>query len=295
MRKRPTLEPTPIVFAQPPATFEQIAFAVNSNSQRVQTLQSRDAKLRIRGLPGITVDMVYEQPRRFRFRAGTGLTGQELDLGSNDELFWFWAKQNPQPAIYFARHDAFAASPNRTLVPVEPLWVVDAIGLPQFDPRHVHEGPLDKGNGVLEIRTRIPSPDGELTKLTTVNSRFAWVLGQQMFDARGRLLASSQTFDHEYYPHAQVALPRRVAIELPPAELSFQIETSGYLINQPLVDSQPIFSLPTDQLPNYPVVDLNDPRYSLPVVNPANNPYAVPDYPRTSFSGQPRGPQTMLR
>src|SRR4051812_45296516 len=136
LRRRPALEPTPMVFTQAPTAFEQIAAAVNANTQRVQTLQARDARLHIRGLPGISLDMAYEQPRRFRLRAGTGITGQELDLGSNDELFWFWAKQNPQPAIYFARHDAFAQSPSRNLVPIEPLWIVDALGLPQFDPRH---------------------------------------------------------------------------------------------------------------------------------------------------------------
>lgn len=102
MQKRPTLEPTPIVFMQVPTTIDQVAMAVNANTQRVQSLQSRDARLHLRGLPGISLDMAYEQPRRFRLRAGTGFTGQELDIGSNDELFWFWAKQNPQPAIYFA-------------------------------------------------------------------------------------------------------------------------------------------------------------------------------------------------
>jgi hypothetical protein len=295
MRKRSSLEPTPIIFAQPPASFEQIAAVVNTNSQRVIALQSRDARLRIRGLPGINVDLLYEQPRRFRFRAGTGLTGQELDLGSNDEVFWFWAKQNPQPAIYFARHDTYAQSPNRALLPVEPLWVVDALGLPQFDPRHVHEGPLDKGNEELEIRSRLPAPDGELTRLLTVHSRYGWVMQQQLFDARGRLLASSRTFDHEYYPHAQVALPRRVAIELPPLEMAFQLETSGYLVNQSLGDPGPLFALPTDQLPNYPVVDLNDPRIFVPVVDPARNPYAVPTAPNGPLTSSLRSPETIRR
>ena len=276
LRRRPTLEPTPIVFSETPTTIEQIATAVNANTQRIQTLQARDARLHIRGLPGISLDMAYEQPRRFRLRAGTGITGQELDLGSNEELFWFWAKQNPQPAIYFARHEAFALSPSRSLIPIEPLWIVDALGLPQFNPQHRHEGPFPQGNGLLEIRSRIPAPDGEMTKLTVVNDRFGWVMKQQVFDSRGRLLATSQTFDHEYYPFAQVALPRRVAIELPPAALSFQIESAGYLINQPFADSQAIFSLPQDQLPNYPLVDITDPRFSIPVAPPgATNPYTV--------------------
>ena len=254
----------------------------------MQTLQSRDARLHIRGLPGISLDLAYEQPRRFRLRAGTAITGQELDLGSNDELFWFWTKQNPQPSIFFARHEAFAQSPNRSLIPIEPLWIADALGLPRFDPRHFHEGPTAKGNGLLEIRSRIPAADGELTKITWVHERFAWVMKQQVFDSRGRLLASAEATEHEYYPHAQIALPRKVAIELPSAQLAFQVESSGYLINQPFPNSTAIFALPQDQLPNYPLLDIADPRFSIPVPPPQANPYAV-NYPRTSLTPRVRG------
>jgi len=227
-------------------------------------------------LPSISLDLAYEQPRRFRLRAGTGFTGQELDIGSNEELFWFWAKQNPQPSIYFARHEQFAQSPSRNLIPIEPLWLVDALGLPMFDPRYQHDPPTPQGNDLVEIRSRIPAADGELTKITQVHNRFGWVMQQQVFDSRGRLLASSRTSDHEFYTLAQVALPRKVAIELPPAQLAFQIETAGYQLNQPFGDAQAIFSLPQDQLPNYPLVDITDPRFAVPALPPGNaNPYAV--------------------
>lgn len=175
-----------------------------------------------------------------------------------------------------SRHEIFAQSPSRNLIPIEPLWIVDALGLPQFDPRHQHEPPIAKGNDLIEIRSRIPAADGDLTKLTQINSRFGWVMQQQVFDSRGRLLASAQASDHEYYTLAQVALPRKVAIDLPPAQLSFQIETTGYQINQPFGDSQAIFSLPQDQLPNYPLVDITDPRFSVPAFPPGNaNPYNI--------------------
>lgn len=271
-RRRPTLEPTPIVFQQPPQALEQICAAVNANTTQVMSLQSRDARLSLRGLPGISVDIAFEQPRRFRFRAGTSLTGQELDLGSNDELFWFWTKQNPQSAILFARHAEFARSPTRTLIPVEPMWLVDALGLPQFESQHRHEGPFPKGNGIVEIRSRIPSPDGEITKLTEVHDRFAWVMKQQVFDVRGRLLASAEASEHEYYPHAQAALPRKVSIDFPPAQLSFQVQTQGYLLNQAMGDSGVLFNLPQDQLPNYPLVNICDPQFQLPVTAPPVNP-----------------------
>jgi len=277
-QKRTQLEPTPIIFQQTP-TLEQLATAVNANTDRVMSLQTRDARMSIAGVPGVTVDMVYEQPRRLRLRAGTGLTGQELDLGSNDELFWFWAKQNPQPSLFFARHDQFMHSPNRNLIPIEPLWIIDAMGLPRFDPNLRHEGPTVRRDGLVEIRSWIPSPEGERTKITIINPKYAWVVNQQVYDPGGRMLAAANATDHEYYPHAQAALPRKVAIELPPAQLSFVVESKGYAVNAQLGDPAALFALPRDQFPNVPLVDLADPRLSpqQPVQQ-----QLPPNYPRTS-------------
>jgi len=286
-QRRTVLEPTPIVFPQAP-TLEQLATAVNANTERVQTLQTRDARLLLRGLPAVSLDMAYQQPRRLRLRAGTGLTGQELDLGSNDDVFWFWARQNPQPALFYARHDQFAASPNRGLIPIEPLWIVDAMGLPKFDPNHRHEGPIARGNGIMEIRTRVPAADGETTKITLINAQYAWVVQQQVFDARGRLLASAQASDHEYFPHAQAALPRKVAIELPAAQLSFTVETQGYAVNVPLGDPAALFALPHEQFPNAPLVDLADPRLAPQATAPPAN-QGPPSYPAASAAPRIRG------
>lgn len=288
LKRRPALEPTPIVFQQSP-TLEQLASAVNANTERVYTLQTRDARLLLPGLPAVSLEMAYEQPRRLRLRAGTGLTGQELDLGSNDELFWFWARQNPQPALFYARHDQFARSPNRSLVPIEPLWLIDAMGLPRFDPNHRHEGPTARTGGAMEIRTRFPTAEGENTKITLVHAQYAWVLEQQVYDVRGRLLASSKTSDHEFYPYAQVAMPRKVTIELPPAQLSFAVESQGYSLNVPLGDSAALFQLPQEQFPNAPLVDVAE-----PVPGPAATsaqPYGPPPptYPTTSEAPRVRG------
>jgi hypothetical protein len=288
LRPRPQLEPTPIAFQQAP-TLEQLATAVNRNTDGVQTFRTRDAHLTIKGVPArISVDMAYERPRRLRLRAGTSITGQELDLGSNDELFWFWAKMNPQPGLFFARHDQFARSPNRNLIPIEPLWIVDAMGLPRFDPSHQHDGPLSRGNGLVEIRSRIPGAGGETTKLTLINQQYAWVVQQQVYDSQGRLLASAQASEHEYFPHAAVALPRKVAIELPPAQMSFTVESQGYSLNVGDGDASQ-FALPQDQFPNVPLVDLADPRLAPPA---ATSPAAYPpNYPSATQPPRLRGIQ----
>ncbi len=305
LRPKPQLEPTPIQFQQTPS-LEQLATAVNGNTDRVVTLQTRDARITLKGIPvSITADMTFEQPRRFRFRAGTGWTGQELDLGSNDELFWFWARQNPQPALLFARHDDFARSPNRNMLPIEPLWIIDAMGLPKFDPAFRHEGPLPVGQNNASylpfipqgaesvlIRSYLPSSSGEMRRDTIVHTQYAWVLEQTVYNARGEVVVSAKASNHEYFPRAQVALPRKVEISVPAAQLAFTVETNSYSVNLPLEDPQ-LFVLPRDQFASTPLVDLADPRFAPPgSAAPENDPYsAPPNYPPTTSLPRRRGLQ----
>ena len=75
-------------------------------------------------LPILTANIAAERPGRFRLTAGTAITGQEIDLGSNDELFWMWVRRNQPPAVYFCRHDQFANSAIRQMMPVEPAWLL---------------------------------------------------------------------------------------------------------------------------------------------------------------------------
>src|SRR5262245_64267718 len=83
-------DPPPIAFSALPSPIEAVS-AVNANTQRVQSLQTQGATLSIPGAPSVNAEITIERPRRLRLRAKTQLTGPELDLGSNDELFWLWA------------------------------------------------------------------------------------------------------------------------------------------------------------------------------------------------------------
>ena len=90
----PTAPLAPAVFSRAP-TLQEVIQVVNAHTQRVQRLQTSGATLAADGYSQLQADLALEQPRRFRLRAGTGWTGPELDLGSNDELLWIWVNRQP--------------------------------------------------------------------------------------------------------------------------------------------------------------------------------------------------------
>jgi hypothetical protein len=261
--RRNSSEPPPIAFASLPSRDEAFA-AINANTQRIQSLQTQGATISIPGAPAISAEIALERPRNLRFRAGTNLLGPELDLGSNDELFWFWAARAPQPSVFFARHEQFATSPARQMLAIEPAWLIEALGAVEIDPAGIVEGPTAADNGRVQLRTRLPTAGGEYSRLLVFDSKYAWVLEQHVFDEQGQLIASSRTSQHEYHPLDGISLPKRIEVQIPQGQLRFQLDVSRWAINQPAFEGQALYELPRSQLSNHPFVDLADPTFTPP-------------------------------
>ena len=243
----------PIAFTQPPA-LNQLITTINANTERVQRMKAEGATLSISGVPTLKAQLALERPLRLRLIAGLGLTGTELDLGSNDEFFWMWAKRNQPPAVYYARHQDVANGASQNILPIPPSWLIEALGLVQLDPNGAWEGPYQRGQGRLEIRTRVKQPAGEWIKVYVVDDQRGLILEQHVYDGAGQLLATALASAHAFNAANQVTLPRKIDIQLPPAQMSFSLEVDGYTINATDGDSPQLWELP--QIEGTPMVPL---------------------------------------
>jgi len=248
--------PSPVAFEEFPS-LERVLEVVNAN-QRVKQLDAQGARLKASGSPSLRASMSLERPRRFRLRAGLfDFSGPELDLGSNDELFWIWVKEHPNPAVYFARHEDFADSQAQRMMPIDFGWFSDALGLLELDPTQTHEGPLRAGKGKLEIRTRLPSADGEMVRVTVIDDRYGWVLEQHLRDSQGRYLVSIRCSRHRFYPAHGVSLPHQVVINLLPGhpdQMKLELDVASYQINRVSPAPAELWERPSFE--GYPPVDI---------------------------------------
>ena len=123
----------PIPRALPPSpSLDQVVDIVNDNSARVQALSAPRATITAPGFPSLNANIAFQRPRSFRLIAQKFI-GPEVDLGSNDELLWFWIRRSQPPALFFCRHAQFGSSAARQIVPVEPEWLIEALGVVTFD------------------------------------------------------------------------------------------------------------------------------------------------------------------
>ncbi len=245
----------PVVFQTQPA-LEELMAHVNANTSRIQSLESTGASIGLAGFPSIRAQMYMMPPLNFRLIGETSLTGQLLDLGSNDQEFWVWGRGFNTPGLMFARHDQFQHTTARQLLPVEPDWIAQAMGLVRFEPEDFHQGPYVTQSGNYEVRSTIQSAAGQITKVTIIEKSQGYVLEQHVYDASGQPLASALASNHRYDPTYGVSLPYRVEIRLPRSGIEFTTQVVGYRINQ-LAESASIFARP--RRPDVPEIDLAAP------------------------------------
>jgi hypothetical protein len=261
--RRNQAEPPPILFNALPSRDEAVA-AINANSARIQSLQTQGATVSVPGAPAIGAEIALERPKNFRFRAGTTLLGPELDMGSNPMHFWFWAARAPEPDVYYARHDQFRDSRAHQMLPIEPTWLIEALGVVEIDPATILEGPTKAGDDRVELKTTLQASAGQFTRQVHIHGKHGWILEQHLYDGRGQLVASAFNSQHEYYHVDGVSLPKRIEVQVPQGQLRFQLDVSQWAINQSPPEGQAYFDLPRTQLGHYRFVDLADPNFVPP-------------------------------
>ncbi len=244
----------------PSPTLEQVIDAVNRNNASIESLTATQASLSGPGMPTLRAALVFQRPKRLRLRADL-LGSPEIDLGSNDELFWFWVKRGEPAALFYCRHDRFAESSARRLVPVDPDWLIEALGIGLIDPALPHQGPLALPGDRLELRTITETHDGPTTKITILDAGHGWILEQRLHDAHGRLLAAATTGRHKRDPLTGLFVPTVVQASCPAAQFAVRLDLGNVQVNRLPPTQAELWTMPT--YPGYPLVDLADPRLQL--------------------------------
>ncbi len=252
-------EPPPQVLP-PGAGLEQVIAAVNRNNSQIQALFSNSASLSGPGFPTLHAHLAYQRPRNFRLKAEIGYW-PEIDLGSNDERFWFWIKRNQPPAVYFCRHDQYPTSRARQMIPIDPNWLIEALGTLELNPALPYQEPIrDKDNRIV-IRAMQETPEGPIWRVTIIDAVSAWVMEQQIIDARDNKLRA-RSIAEGYHPDPRTGLfvPSVVRVECPEAGFSMRIDLGAVQVNQLQGNPAELWSMPS--YPRFPPVDLGNPNLS---------------------------------
>ena len=234
---QPPPNSAPVVFEAAPDQ-QRLIQVINANTAEVRQL-SCEIQIRMDGVPPLSGTLIVEKPRRLRLKAGLiGISEMGVDVGSNDDEFWIWNKAaigGQVPAIYFAKHSEFAQSSMRQMIPFEPQWIIDALGLMTLPNDVSIQGPFTRADGRYELRQEAQTAAGLVTKILVVDPKTGLVQQQSIYNAQLKLIAYANAIQHQYFEEYHASLPRRieiVAIGPDHRPNAITVDLSGHKINQ---------------------------------------------------------------
>jgi hypothetical protein len=152
-----------------PKAVDLVAY-LNQNAQALQSVESKKVFISAKqenenvGLEGFLACQKAARPGtppNFRMQA-LALGSPEVDIGSNSEEFWFWIKRSgPQPMVYHCAYTDFpkVAAAGRMPFPVQPEWVVEALGMAEYDRSAKYE--MNESKNTYDLVQRVRSPKGD--------------------------------------------------------------------------------------------------------------------------------------
>jgi hypothetical protein len=180
----------PEVISSTSPQIPNIVHAVNSANSRIKSFYCEKTNIQAwyKGMRTKSQgELYYEPTKRFRFFARS-IMGLELDMGSNDSVFWFWSKRTKEPGLYYARYEDF--SKTRLKTPLNPLWIKGSLGLDVIDTKKAKFSEQEKD--LLVIQEATNSIGSKVLVYTFIEKSTSRIRGFSLTDTKGRTLASAE-------------------------------------------------------------------------------------------------------
>jgi hypothetical protein len=199
-----------------------------TTSSGIASWRCTNVKITATGMPpGISVPatIAVEAPRNLRLRVSEPLTRVEaLDMGSNAEEFWFWAKDAHPPQVVTISHSDLPAAQRELHVPFDPDWLMEVLGVIPLDPAKVTltSGRVDAPT--LELISQTPTVDGTpIKKVVRVDACTGFIREHALYDSRGVLIARAALGDHHIDPQTGLVMPRVISFDWPAMHQSMKL------------------------------------------------------------------------
>ncbi|MGE3807570.1 MAG: hypothetical protein AB7K24_23140 [Gemmataceae bacterium] len=231
-------------------TGAELASYLNQNSKRIQSLEVRelnmDASQRLQTI-GLQGQMICQKPRNFRLSARMG-GNTMVDLGSNNEEFWYWiAKSEPPYLFHCSYNDLPRVPPERMPFPFQPEWVMETLGLAELDPSKNYQVITKPQSFELIEQTR--SAQGQPVRKVTVFSRApssVQVTSHSLQDAQGKEMCAAYVTDVQVDAASGAVIPRMVQLVWPAEKIKLKLRLNEIVVNQALAPERTarLFSKP---------------------------------------------------
>jgi len=221
-------------------TAPQLVTYLNANSQKLQSLQCQDVDLdctqKLQSVH-LGAKLACQKPKNFRLVASL-MGNSAVDLGSNDQEFWYWISKADPPYLFHCGHQDYGTGKVKMPFPFQPEWVMEALGLVELDPAKNYQ--VTTHQRTVELVEQTTSPQGTPVRKVTIfnrNSNNVQVAAHVLQDANGKEICAAYVSEVHHDRATGAVVPRRVQLVWPSEKITLKMKLDGVTIN-PQLDQQ---------------------------------------------------------
>jgi hypothetical protein len=225
-------------------TVPDLVAYLNHNAQLVQSIKSTELEIQAKqgnesiGLQGT---LFCEKPRNFRLR-GKVAGVDAVDIGSNNEEFWFWISQGKDQdgvaRVHYCSYADMAAGKARMPFPFQPDMIVAALGMGDYDPQK--EYTIREDAKTVSLVEKAVSAQGlAVQKVTqfnkmTVGPNKPQVIAYYLLDDKGNEICRASVLDVQTITvgRESAVLPKHVKLVWRPQQIEMSMRLFGTEVNK---------------------------------------------------------------
>ena len=228
-------------------TFEELQTVVNANSSKIETIFTSDASIGVASTPGwAKCQIAFERPGNLRVVGSAPTMGRVVDVGCNDERFWFWCDFQNSDELYFCRLDQYQNSAAARVLPLDPTWFPEAFGVVELKDDELVDGPTPQSDGSLLVTLKKARQDGVYLKRVYFEPKTAAILRQDVQAPNGETIVSIRCKRSVYLDSPGVVLPQKLEIECPRTNDALIVDVGTPILNDSSKIAEKAFQQPTD-------------------------------------------------
>lgn len=240
--------PSPLAGPMPERTSAELVGYLNRQAGLLHSISYDDVRAVAtengRELGSLNDSSLYSsQPRNFRLIGAHSLAGTMIDIGSNDREFWLYAKPIGKDNYFYCSHEAFASGDVKFPIPFDTDWVMQALGMSEYDPNGQYEVKPNREQAAYVLYQQTKTRTGLPVMKTTVFNA-DWADGRRpavrkhvIFDLRDPKtpIASAEIVAAKTIPLAgggYVQAPTEVILDWPQQQFRMTMKLSKERINE---------------------------------------------------------------
>jgi hypothetical protein len=261
----------PPVRAGGPPKAEELVRSLNENAQRVRTLNadvSVDGKFD-GSTGGAEAFLAYERtyasggaatPPNFRMQAKiAGMT--VVELGSNSQEFFFQLSKAPDPSVHYCSYADFRAGRAQLPFPIQPEWIVEALGVADYELKGEYTVEQDKTT--YQLVEKALNPQGQtvykvtsFSKTPTKNNTYPVVSRVLLDSSKKNAIYTAGVIRNQTDPKSGAVIPSEVKLIWPKERIEMSMRLKDTKVNDPFTRDQEANLFSRQSLGSLPMVNL---------------------------------------